>query len=164
MSEEMQDVPEAATGPEAPPQEPAVIDLHDVADAHSATPLGSPAGGCGCPEQDGKTYHQQGTCADPVVAALGWYADGHPKTPLGSPAATAPPGTLVREASADRLVDHLVDCRDAGAAIVVDGNGDGVVATLIAAGWTYGGTEHVEGKRVRYLTPPVIAREVADGE
>jgi hypothetical protein len=31
---------------------------------------------CGCPETDGKTYHQRGTCTDPAVAALDWYADG----------------------------------------------------------------------------------------
>lgn len=34
---------------------------------------------CGCPETDGKTYHQRGTCTDPVVDALDWYAAGHPK-------------------------------------------------------------------------------------
>lgn len=31
---------------------------------------------CGCPETDGNTYHQRGTCTDPAVAALDWYADG----------------------------------------------------------------------------------------
>ncbi len=30
---------------------------------------------CGCPETDGKIYHQRGTCTDPVVAELDWYAD-----------------------------------------------------------------------------------------
>lgn len=38
---------------------------------------------CGCPERDGKIYHQRGSCADPVVAKLGWYADG---PALGCPA------------------------------------------------------------------------------
>jgi hypothetical protein len=55
---------------------------------------------------------------------------------------------------ADALVEHLTDCRNASAAIVVDGNGDDVVAGLLAAGWTYTGVEQVAGKRVRYLTPP----------
>jgi hypothetical protein len=30
---------------------------------------------CGCPETDGKIYHQRGTCTDPVAAKLDWYAD-----------------------------------------------------------------------------------------
>jgi hypothetical protein len=33
------------------------------------------AADCGCPETNGKIYHQRGTCTDPVVAKLGWYAD-----------------------------------------------------------------------------------------
>lgn len=31
---------------------------------------------CGCPVQDGMTYHDRETCADPVVARLNWFADG----------------------------------------------------------------------------------------
>lgn len=56
--------------------------------------------------------------------------------------------------AADEFVEHLAECRQADAAIVVDGNGDDVVATLLAAGWTYSGVEHVAGKRVRHLVPP----------
>jgi uncharacterized protein (DUF4415 family) len=41
---------------------------------------------CGCPETDGKIYHQRGTCTDPVAARLDWYADGP------APAAAATPG------------------------------------------------------------------------
>jgi hypothetical protein len=39
---------------------------------------------CGCPETDGKIYHQRGTCTDPVAAALDWYADG-PVQPAATP-------------------------------------------------------------------------------
>jgi hypothetical protein len=43
-----------------------------MSDASAATPGHD---SCGCPETDGKTYHQRGTCTDPAVAALDWYAD-----------------------------------------------------------------------------------------
>jgi cation transport regulator ChaB len=43
---------------------------------------------CGCPETDGKIYHQRGTCTDPVVAQLDWYATGHP-TPAVTPGQAA---------------------------------------------------------------------------
>lgn len=52
--------------------------------------------------------------------------------------------------AAQRLVDHLVECREVDAAVVVDGSAD----ELVAGGWTFEGTEYVEGKRVRYLVPP----------
>ena len=55
---------------------------------------------------------------------------------------------------AEELADHLKRCRGVDAAIVQDGNADTLVADLIGAGWRYEGTEHVEGKRVRYLVPP----------
>jgi hypothetical protein len=56
----------------------------------------------------------------------------------------------------DDLADHLAQCRQVDAALV---GGTGVdmtetVQMLIAAGWTYKGTEYVAGKRVRYLAPP----------
>lgn len=56
--------------------------------------------------------------------------------------------------AAQRLVDHLVECREVDAAVVVDGNADELVAKMVAEGWTFEGTEYVEGKRVRYLVPP----------
>jgi hypothetical protein len=46
---------------------------------------------CGCPETDGKIYHQRGTCTDPVAARLDWYADGP------APAAAATPGQAAYE-------------------------------------------------------------------
>ena len=33
-------------------------------------------GHCGCPIQNGMTYHDRETCGDPVVARLNWFADG----------------------------------------------------------------------------------------
>jgi hypothetical protein len=54
----------------------------------------------------------------------------------------------------EALVEHLKHCREVDAAIVADGNADELVASLIEQGWTYEGTEYVEGKRVRYLVPP----------
>jgi hypothetical protein len=59
-----------------------------------------------------------------------------------------------RKTGAEALVEHLVECRDVTAAVVVDGNADELVAKMLAEGWTFEGTEHVEGKRVRYLVPP----------
>lgn len=61
----------------------------------------------------------------------------------------------LRTDGAQAVLDHLTECTDADAAIVVDGNADFEVAGLLAAGWTI---EHrvdlVAGKRVRYLHPP----------
>jgi hypothetical protein len=56
---------------------------------------------------------------------------------------------------AGQLVDHLAECRKADALIVVDGNGDQVIADMIAAGWTRDdGAEVVGGKRIRVMHPP----------
>jgi hypothetical protein len=55
---------------------------------------------CGCPEQGGITYHQQGTCTDPVVARLGWYASAPPP-------ATATPGQAAP--TADELLRQAAD-------------------------------------------------------
>lgn len=55
---------------------------------------------------------------------------------------------------AEALAEHLVECREVDAAVVVDGNADELVAKMLAEGWTYGGVEYVQGKRVRYLAPP----------
>lgn len=55
----------------------------------------------------------------------------------------------------DVLVEHLTECGKPDAVIVVDGNGDDVIATLLGAGWTYdGNVEYVAGKRIRNLVPP----------
>jgi len=54
------------------------------------------------------------------------------------------------------LVDHLAECTDAKAAIVVDGNADGVVSSLVAGGWELSDrVEYVNGKRIRYVSIPV---------
>lgn len=55
---------------------------------------------------------------------------------------------------AQELVDHLKNCRNAGAVIAGDGDLTDVVDTMLKAGWTADGVEYVEGKRVRYLVPP----------
>lgn len=55
---------------------------------------------------------------------------------------------------ARELVEHLRDCREVDAVIAGDGDLTGVVGQLLAAGWTYSGTEYVEGKRVRYMIAP----------
>lgn len=55
---------------------------------------------------------------------------------------------------AKELAEHLKDCRQVDAAVVVDGNADDLVARLLADGWVYEGVEYVMGKRVRYLVPP----------
>ena len=66
-----------------------------MSDVFPESPLSSPpataTGECGCPERDGRIYHQQGSCTDPVVARFGWYASSPPP-------ATATPGQAAREA------------------------------------------------------------------
>lgn len=59
--------------------------------------------------------------------------------------------------SAEEVAAHLRDCAQVDAAIVMQsGSADGVIATLLAQGWTWDErpTEHVGGKRIRYLRPP----------
>lgn len=57
---------------------------------------------------------------------------------------------------ADVVVDHMVQCTDAKAAIVVDGNADDIVARLVAAGCVLRErTDYVAGKRIRFLEVPV---------
>jgi hypothetical protein len=64
---------------EAWPQDPAAAEQKRLDALESQLgPSVTPAAGCGCPSADGKTYHQQETCTDPVVAALGWYAGPKP--------------------------------------------------------------------------------------
>lgn len=55
---------------------------------------------------------------------------------------------------ADALTAHLRDCRKVDAVVAGDGDLTDMVTSLLAAGWTYEGTEYVGGKRVRYLVPP----------
>lgn len=63
------------------------------------------------------------------------------------------------------LTEHLVECVKPGAAIVVDGNGDDVIAALLAEGWTWdGNVEVVAGKRIRNLVPPAGTDAQADVE
>lgn len=63
----------------------------------------------------------------------------------------------LRQDGARVLLEHLTTCHPVGAVIAIDGNGDDMVARMLAAGWTWTPgtqTELVAGKRVRYLTPP----------
>lgn len=55
---------------------------------------------------------------------------------------------------AAELAQHLKD-RGTDAMIVIDGDGTSTVEKLLAAGWTYQGTESAYGKRIRYLRAPV---------
>lgn len=56
---------------------------------------------------------------------------------------------------ADAVVEHMAQCTDARAALVVDGSADQVIADLAAAGWTvYERVDYVAGKRIRFLSPP----------
>jgi hypothetical protein len=60
------------------------------------------------------------------------------------------------ESAAADLAAHLDECRTVDALIVGDAGVDmtPILQQMIDEGWTYGGTEYVAGKRVRYLTPP----------
>lgn len=56
---------------------------------------------------------------------------------------------------AEIVAEHMAECTDAQAAIVVDGNADSVIANLLADGWTL--KERVDliaGKRIRFVSPP----------
>lgn len=66
---------------------------------------------------------------------------------------------------ADAVAEHLSQCTDAQAAIVVDGSADEVIAGLMAAGWTaYERTDYVAGKRIRFLSPPPRPEGPSDGD
>lgn len=53
------------------------------------------------------------------------------------------------------IVEHLRECLDAKAAIVVGGSADEIVADLLAAGWTLEErVDYVAGKRIRTLRLP----------
>lgn len=53
------------------------------------------------------------------------------------------------------VAEHIAECTDAKAAIVVDGSADEVIASLVAAGWGLSErVEYVAGKRIRYVTVP----------
>lgn len=64
---------------------------------------------------------------------------------------------ISREMSpAEVVAEHIAECTDAQAAIVVDGNADEIVQRLQEAGW--GISERVDivaGKRIRFMTLPV---------
>lgn len=80
---------------------------------------------------------------------------------------TDPARTPEQPNDLDVLVAHLTECVKPDAVIVADGNADELVATLLAAGWTWdGNVEHVAGKRIRNLVPPpeVAARLAGGGE
>ena len=63
----------------------------------------------------------------------------------------------------ETVAEHLANCTDAKAAIVVDGSADDVIAQMTAAGWTLEErVDHVAGKRIRFLKMP--ARDAADRE
>lgn len=59
------------------------------------------------------------------------------------------------QSPADVITDHLTQCTDAQAALVVEGNADQIVADLIAAGWTLEErVDEVAGKRIRFMKIP----------
>lgn len=56
---------------------------------------------------------------------------------------------------ADILVEHIKECTDAQAAIVVDGSADEVIDRMGEAGWLLEErTDYIAGKRIRFLKPP----------
>lgn len=56
----------------------------------------------------------------------------------------------------EALVEHLKECRGIDAALVGGADVDmtPTVQMLLDAGWTYDGTEYMDGKRIRYLKAP----------
>jgi hypothetical protein len=56
---------------------------------------------------------------------------------------------------ADVVVEHLRDCTDAKAAVVVDGSADQIIDRMVAAGWELAErVDVVAGKRIRFLRAP----------
>lgn len=70
---------------------------------------------------------------------------------------------------ADEVIDHLVNCADVNAALVMhQGSADDAIAELVAAGWTLEErVDRVAGKRIRYMQPPpgvtLPSLDAADG-
>jgi hypothetical protein len=95
-------------------------------------------------DRDRKLAELEHEIEDSILAAL--------EAGDGSPAAT--------------VAYHLKHCAQAGGAIVMHHPGesaDDVIARLLEAGWTLReGTDHVAGKRIRYVTPPQAPRAVLD--
>ena len=61
---------------------------------------------------------------------------------------------------ADAIVEHLTECTEADAVLVVDGNADDIVTRMVAEGWTL--RERIDlvvGKRIRFLEPPPECEE-----
>jgi hypothetical protein len=60
----------------------------------------------------------------------------------------------------DHIIKHLHEA-DAQAVIVVDGSADGMLAELLAAGWTWAQEPAVlcSGKRIRHLRLPTSETE-----
>lgn len=55
------------------------------------------------------------------------------------------------------LIDHLVDCTKSDAFLIANRRAaDAIVELLLVDGWTLVNTEIADGKRTRYLKPPVI--------
>jgi hypothetical protein len=58
--------------------------------------------------------------------------------------------------AADEVVEHMVNCTDATAALVMhEGSADDVIAQMIEQGWTLEDrVDRVAGKRIRFLRAP----------
>lgn len=60
----------------------------------------------------------------------------------------------MQKTDAEIVVDHMINCLGADAAIVVDGNANSLVADLIAHGWTIEQrVDVILGKRIRIMHP-----------
>lgn len=60
-----------------------------------------------------------------------------------------------KDQAIENLASHVEDCLNSDAVVVADGNADEIVESMLESGWTWDGkVEHVEGKRIRVLTPP----------
>jgi hypothetical protein len=56
---------------------------------------------------------------------------------------------------AETIAEHIQECTDARAALVVEGSADKIIARLVQAGWTLQErTDLVAGKRIRFLKMP----------
>lgn len=120
---------------------------------------------CGCPQQDGKIYHQRGTCTDPVVAKLDWY--GAP------PAAPAPEAATPVEAlgagweaeAAEALRDLPMSGADSRAA----GHANGLLVAArevrerLAPQWAALAAERDELRALIDAHQPALASQVLAG-
>jgi hypothetical protein len=62
---------------------------------------------------------------------------------------------MSKQSGAEMLVEHIKDCTDAQAVVVVDGSADDIITRMVADGWVLRDRiDRIAGKRIRFMEPP----------